>query len=490
MVKYRFLILLGCLLISKVSYAKFDFNANCIRAYENILSLKLSTARILINAEKRKNPTNAIPYLLDNYVDYFNLMTTENESDFERLKDSKNQILKRIEKDDKSSPYYLYSLAEINLQLAICRGKAKEYFTAAIEINRAYNLFQENARKFPEFLPNQKGLGMINAALGTLPDALKKLFGIRGDTRTGMRMLESLVERLPASAYSHFYDETVFYLSIIQTDIVIDTANFAKIIKNTDRMDRESLLRTYLRAYAALKSGNSKRTLEELSKRPTEPYYQSYPYLDYLSGMAKMQNLDPSATLSFNNYLKNYKGVNLIKDTYLRLAWLELLRSNTKAYYSYTDAVKEKGYDIDWRDVQAIREVNYPAPDISLLKARLLSDGGNYERALSQLSGKSTEDFKLFRDKIEFNYRLGRIYDLSSREEQALKYYQQAIDLGKNEPYSFASNAALWSGMIYENIKNKNRAKIYFNLAINMKDHDFENSIEHRAKEGLKRLGN
>jgi len=478
------------LLWGNASFAKFDFNANCIRAYENIMSLKLSTARVLIEAEKRKNPTNAIPYLLDSYVDYFNLMTTENASDFERFKDSKSQLLKRLEKEDKSSPYYLYSLAEINLQLAICRGKAKEYFTAAIEINRAYNLLKENSRKFPDFLPNQKGLGIINAALGKLPDSLKKLFGVRGDSQSGIRMLEGLIENLPRSQYAHFYDETAFYLSIIQTDIVIDTANFAKIIKNTERMDRESLLRTYLRAYAALKSGNSKRTLEELSKRPTEPYYQSYPYLDYLAGMAKMQNLDPSATLSFNNYLKNYRGVNLIKDSYLRLAWLELLRSNTKAYNSYAEAVREKGYEMDWRDVQAIREVNYEAPDISLLKARLLSDGGNYERALSQLSGKSTEDFKLFRDKIEFNYRLGRIYDLSSREEQALKYYQRAIDLGKNEPYSFAANAALFSGIIYERIKNNNKAKIYYNVAINMKGHDFENSIEHRSKEGLKRLGN
>jgi hypothetical protein len=139
-----------------MSYANFDFNANCVRAYENMMSLKLSTARILISAEKRKNPSNAIPYLLDNYADYFSLMTTENKSDFERFKDNKNQRLSRIERDDKRSPYYLYSLAEINFQLALSRSRAKEYFTAAIEINRAYNLLQENVRKFPEFIPNQK----------------------------------------------------------------------------------------------------------------------------------------------------------------------------------------------------------------------------------------------------------------------------------------------------------------------------------------------
>ncbi|SDM25475.1 hypothetical protein SAMN05421813_108112 [Daejeonella rubra] len=492
MIISRAFIILVFLCFSQVAQANFDFNANCINAYQNILSLKLNTARILISAEKRKNPSNSIPYLLDNYVDYFSLMTTENKTDFERFKDRKSERISRIEKDDKGSPYYLFALAEINLQFALSRSRAKEYFTASIEVNRAYSQLQENAKKFPEFLPNQKNLGMINAVLGSIPDGMRKAlsaFGIRGDTKTGIRMMESLIEKLPGSSYAHFYDETVFYYSIIQTDIVPDPANYSKIMKNTEDMDRESLLRTYIRAYAGVKMGNTRNSLVELNKKPSGPVYPSYPYLDYLSGIAKMQNLDPTAALSFNTYLKGYKGVNLIKDTYLQLAWLELIRGNAKAYQYYVEEVKQKGYEFSGRDKQAMREVNYGIPDIGLLKARLLSDGGNYERAMSQLSGKTTNDFKNLMYKIEFNYRMGRIYDLTSKNELALKYYQKAIDLGKNEPYYFASNSALRSGMIYEMNKNKIRAKQFYNVAINMKDHDYENSIENRAKEGLKRVG-
>jgi hypothetical protein len=165
-----------------------------------------------------------------------------------------------------------------------------------------------------------------------------------------------------------------------------------------------------------------------------------------------------------------------------------LLLANTKAYYYYTDAVRQKGYDLDGRDRQAVREVNYPIPDISLLRARLLYDGGNYEKALSQLSGKDTEDFKLLRDKIEYNYRLGRIYDLSLRDDLALKYYQLALDLGKNEHYYFASNAAVRMTAVNEKKRDVQKAKYYYNTAINMEDHDYENSIENKAKEGLKRL--
>lgn len=477
-------------LISK-AHANFDFNPNCVKAYQNIMALKLNTARALINAEKKKNPNNSIPYLLDNYVDYFNLITSENTADFERFKETKNSRISRIEKEDKNSPYYLFALAEINLQLALSRSREREYFSASMEFNKAYNQLKENSKKFPEFLPNQKSLGMIHAVLGSFPDGLSKAlsaFGIRGDTRTGVKILENLIEKLPQSNFSHFYDETVFYYSVIQTDIISDSMNYGKIIKITESLDRESLLKTYIRAYAGIKLGNSKNALLELNKRPTGPLYVAYPYLDYLTGLAKLQNLDQSAATSFYNYLKTYRGTNLIKDTYLQLAWIELLRGNNQAYQKASELVKTKGYSVHNRDVQALKEVNYVMPDINLLKAKLLSDGGYYDRAISQLTGKKTSDFKSLMHQIEFNYRIGRLYDLTSKYDQALKHYQIAIDLGKKQSYSFAANSALRSGIIYEKNKNPVRAKQFFNLSISMKDHDYENSIENRAKEGLKRL--
>jgi len=490
LLKRLFLTVLLLSLFSKAN-ANFDFNANCIKAYQNIMALKLNTARALINAEKKKNPDNSIPYLLDNYVDYFNLICSENEIDFERFKERKNVRLSRIAKDDKNSPYYLYSLAEINLQLALSRIKEKEYFSASLEFNKAFNQLKENSEKFPDFLPNQKNLGMINAVLGSFPDALSKAlsaFGIRGDTRMGIKILENLIEKLPQSNYEHFYDETVFYYALIQTDIVSESKNYSKILKITETIDRESLLKTYIRSYAGIKLGNSKNALSELSQRPTEPYYVSFPYLDYLTGLAKLQNLDQTATNSFIAYLKTYRGQNLIKDTYLQLAWLELIKGNIDGYKEFVARVITKGSNVHSRDAQALKEISYEQPDINLLKARLLSDGGNYDKALVQLVGKSNSDFKSLMHKIEFNYRLGRIYDLSSKLDLALKHYQVAIDLGKSQPYSFASNSALRSGVIYEKNKNIARAKQFFNLAISMKNHDYENSIENRAKEGLKRL--
>lgn len=489
----RLFIILSLILAAEAAQANFDFNSNCIKAYQNILSLKLSNARLLISAEKKKNPGNSIPYLLDNYVDYFSLLTTENKSDFDRLKNNKASRLSRMEKEDRNSPYYLFAQAEINLQWAMTRGRFQEYFTSAIEINRAFNLLQENAKKFPGFLPNQKNIGVINAILGSVPDGLKKAmsaFGIRGDTRRGLRMLENLIIKLPQSPYPHFYEEAVFYLSFIQTDIINDPANYNKIIANTRYIDSESLLRTYIRAYAGIRMGNNKDALSELVKRPEGPAYQPYPYLDYLTAIAKMHGLDQTASLNFQTYLNNYRGVNYIKDTFLNLAWLELLKGNIRGYKSLTEQVRLKGYSYHDKDKQALKEANDPVPDQNLLRARLLFDGAYYEKSLAQIADKKMEDFKILRDKIEYCYRLGRIYDEISRDDFALKFYQFTIDLGKNERYYFASNAALRIASVYEKKNELLKAKQYYNMAINMKDHDYESSIENKAREGLKRLNN
>src|SRR6218665_2426505 len=86
-------------------FANFDFNANCLKAYQHIFELKLGAARQLIAVEKKARPQNSIVPLLENYVDYFYLLTTESKSEFDRLEKNKSIRLDQISNDDKNSPY-------------------------------------------------------------------------------------------------------------------------------------------------------------------------------------------------------------------------------------------------------------------------------------------------------------------------------------------------------------------------------------------------
>jgi hypothetical protein len=474
--------------------ANFDFNANCLKAYQYIFELRLNNARQLLNAEKKVHPKNAIVPLLENYIDYFHLITTESKADFDRLKEKKSDRLDQIEGDDENSPYYLYAQAEINLQWALLRGRYGEYFAAAREIKKASSQLQQNSRKFPGFHLNAKGLGLINAFLGNLPDGvLKKMLatlGIKGNIEDGLAMLDKLAQNLPKSGYEPFYEEVVFYYAFVMSDIVHSADAYSKTMKYTARISDSSLLKSYLQAYVCARNAHNEEAIAILSSRPAGEAYQPFAYLELLMGTAKLNKLDYSAAANFKRFLLINKGVSYIKDANLHLAWIALLNGDTGAYNAFVNKVKDTGYTFNEKDKQAMNEASAPVPDTGLLKARLLFDGGYYIKALNLLSEHQAGDFKIEKDRIEYYYRMGRINDELGRDETALQNYQRTVNAGKNSKYYYAANSALNMGKIYMRKKNEAKARICFNMAINMKNHEYENSIETQAKEGLKKLGN
>ncbi|QNK62791.1 tetratricopeptide repeat protein [Pedobacter sp. PAMC26386] len=474
--------------------ANFDFNTNCLKAYQLIFDLKINAAKQLIASEKTAHPNNSIVPLLENYADYFYLITTESKLDFDRLKNEKSSRLDQISDDDNKSPYYLYAQAEINLQWALLRSRYGEYFAAAREIKRANSLLQENSKKFPGFHLNGKGLGLINVFLGNLPDGVLKstlsTFGVKGDVQKGLAMLDKLAQNLPRSAFEPFYEEVVFYYAYVLSDVIHSPDAYAKTMKYTARISDSSLLKAYLQAYVCARNGHNEEAIAILSKRPAGDGYQVFPYLELLMGTAKLNKLDYSSANNFKRFLQLNKGVNYIKDANLHLSWVALLNGDTGAYRGYVAKVKNTGYTYAEKDKQAVNEAGAPAPEPALLKARLLFDGGYYPKALELLSEENADAYKSIKDKVEYSYRMGRIYDALDKDDIALQHYQNAVTNGKNLKYYYAATSALNMGKIYARKKNDGKAKTYFSQAINMKNHEYENSIETQAKDGLRKLGN
>jgi hypothetical protein len=473
--------------------ANFDFNANCLKAYQNIFELKLSTARQLIAAERKAHPRNSIVPLLENYIDYFYLITTESKTEFERLENNKSGRLDQISSDDKNSPYYLYAQAEINLQWALIRSKYGAYFAAAREINKANGLLKDNQKKFPGFHLNLKGLGLINVVFGALPDGFMKsalsTLGVKGDVQTGLNQLDKLAENLPKSSYEPFYDEVVFYYAYILTDVAKSSQAYSKTMKYTARITDSSLLKTYLQAYVCARNGKNDQAIVILENRPKGAIYQSFAYLEYLLGVVKLNKLDLNASFNFNQFLQQNKGINYLKDTYLHQAWISLLKNDTGSYQSLISKVKSSGASYAEKDKQAMNEATAPMPKTMLLKARLLYDGGYLTKALAVLGDVKQDELNAVKDKIELAYRLGRINDDLGKDDIALAHYQSAINNGKSLKYYYAAKAAVLAGEICERRKDLSKARNYFNAAISMKGHEYESSIENEAKQGLKRIG-
>jgi len=300
--------------------------------------------------------------------------------------------------------------------------------------------------------------------------------------------LEKVRAQIPDSKYSFYKDEVVFYLCYMNIDVLHNKDCYTKLMTYLAGMDSKGLLRTYLQGYVAAKTGHNEEAISNLEAIPRSAQYVPLPMVDYLLGYAKLCRMDNDANVFLLKYINEYKGINYIKDTYLKIAYYYFLRNDEDKYAYYLKLVRTKGYTTDEKDKQALKEANDTRPDYDLLKARLYFDGGYYDKAFAQLKGKQESDLKLLRDKIELDYRLGRIYEKTSRFNDAVTYYQKAINIGKTSTYYYAANAALSIGSIYEYIKDYNLAANYYKQALAMKDHEYQSSIDTQAKEGLERI--
>src|ERR1700744_5361809 len=113
-------ILIGSAFSARANYV---FDARCLDAYNAVFDFRLNDARNIIQQEKKLNPQNGITILLDNYVDYISLLTSDDKHEYDRLKDKKGDRIDQLEGIEEDSPYYLFAQAEVYLQWGLVKGK-------------------------------------------------------------------------------------------------------------------------------------------------------------------------------------------------------------------------------------------------------------------------------------------------------------------------------------------------------------------------------
>ncbi len=489
-----FIVLFIFLQVTLKSFAAFDFNSNCRNAYEDIVSLKFKAAKTKLDSEKKVNPGNDISVFLENYIDFFTLIIGEDQNDYTSLQKNKDLRLRQLEKGDSQSPWFLYSQAEVNLQWAFVHVKFGEYLSAVGEINKAYKLLEDNQHKHPGFLPNMKSMGLLHAIIGTVPDNYKwavNIMGIEGTISQGVKELNIVVAQSQTnSEYNYLLTESLFLLSFVELNLSKDKDNIEKLYTILKYLPGYNPLLTFAKASIAIKTSRNNDAISFLEKRPESAEEYSFYYLDLLTGEAKLNRLDMDADVYIKKYIDNFKGKSYVKTAYQKLGWFSLLVGDYDGYRKNMGLVLSKGNDIADEDKQAQKEAeNGEAPNLKLLKARLLFDGGYYLQAMTMLvKDGNAKDFTTEKDQLEFTYRLGRIYHSWGKPNDAIPYYEMTIEKGAKSTYYFAANASLNLGLIYEVKKDFKKARKYFELCPSFKNKEYRNSIGQKAKAGLNRI--
>ena len=76
--------------VSLTVQAAFTFNDNCKQAYTDVLCLRFHQANSRMQTEKKLNPDNQVPFIIENYIDFLKVIIGEEEKDFIVLKENKD----------------------------------------------------------------------------------------------------------------------------------------------------------------------------------------------------------------------------------------------------------------------------------------------------------------------------------------------------------------------------------------------------------------
>lgn len=472
--------------------ANFAFTQPLEKAYQKTLSLRITESKNLLTNLKETDPNNSLIVLIEDYNDFFTILIREEYNLYRQKLENKEIRLRQIKRSDSSSPYYLYAQADIRLHWALLALRFEEYYKAFIEVNKAFKLLKLNIKKFPDFMPNYKDIGILHAAVGTIPDnyrtGVELLTSLEGTIEQGKKEITQVLAYAEKNDFP-FEAETKILFAFLLLHLENEAESAWQLINTDDMNPQSNPLHCFVVANIAMRTGHNELALKLLNNRPRSRAFLPMPFLDFMLGLTKLRRLDTDAAPYFQSFLSQFKGRHYIKEAYQKLAWCELLNGNISGYTKYLYACTQHGYNSAGGDKNATQEAESKTPPKPvLLKVRLLFDGAYYKKALHLLDEHPVSSFSEQKDQLEYTYRKGRVLHGLKRYNEAIKAYEKTIAEGKNSPYYFACNAALKMGEIYERQMRYDKSKQAYRLCLSIDPDEYRTGLHQQAKSGLNRL--
>lgn len=459
--------------------------------YRQITSLRLSEARQGVQAWRQNGSPTPILYLLENYIDFAQALLDDQEVSTRHFYQQTAARLEATRRANSTSPWKRYAEAEMRLQQAVLLGKAGRYLTCAQETRRACALLEENRRQFPYFALNRKSIAIVQALLGALPDefrwAAELLSGVRGSVSGGISALERLLaESAPETLF--FEEEIRLAIALLRLNLLEDKESAWRALQGPRWKAHQNPLAAYSLAVVASRSGRNDEAIRLLEASPEGEPFHPFWQRHYLLGLLKMNRLDQDADQPLRRFVRHFLGETGRWEACQKIAWHALLHGDTTGYRVWMSRLAAARRPHSEQDQAAWREAREgPIPDPVLLRARLLFDGGYYQRAyetlMQQPTHRYTGDLAL-----ERTYRLARITHALARYDEAEGYYRQTLEQGAQNPAYFACQSALQLGILYEQTRRCTLAKNAYQTCLRLKPQQYRISLHAKAKAGLDRL--
>lgn len=485
--------------LNSYSQKNCHFNKTCQQAYLDASRMKVIDAHKLLKEAQQKDSENLAYKFVENFADLVLISVKTNTSFFEIFKTNCTERIEEFENSIIVSPIKNAMLAEMYFHKAIARLMFNEKFRASLDIRKAQALIIENKKSYPDFSYNYKVSGILNLVVASIPDNLKwavSLISLSGNIDQGIREIDLFYYFTKSdSAYQCFFPEAVcLKLATMQVfDPISKSSDKPKIVFSDQLVQSEILVNKLLLFVCSdfmMKNGMNDKAIELLLNQSFDDSYLVFDYLDYITGIALQNKLDPRAPSYLFKYVINSSNRNYIKASYQRIAWHYLLNNNSEKYKEYMSNVLSFGLNNSESDNAAFDEASSgKSPNSILLKARLLFDGGYYAKS-QQVIEKYPFTNVLSEENIEYAYRLARIYHETGQFDKAIHYYNIVISQASEKPWFYAANSCLMAGLLCEINHQTKKAIAYYEQCLKINPEKYKISIHQKAKAGKNRILN
>ncbi len=478
--------MITCLFLFSL-YAKgtdWKFDTNLLKSYEWVINLQPEKANELL-AHYNGN------ILHKTYVQTLNetlqILITEDHSRFATFDEHFKERIKYLE-GLPTSAESLFLLAEIHLQRGFCYLNLGQDLNAVLSIRKANQLVVDCRKKFPAFVPIKKTAGVIQVMVGAVPEKYQwfmSLLGMRGSVAAGQQLLSDL-----RNSTSSLKMEADILFFAVKGFINQQFTEAASGINDCLKDQPGNRLLLFMGVNMLIKDARSEEALQLIHRIDQQPEGLPMHYIDYLRGEVLLQKGEYAKSIeAFKKFIAVYPSISFKKDSYFKIALNYWLLNNPRNAQLYFEKAKTTGSAKAEPDRYASYQLETGSlPNKKLSQVRFSTDGGYYKEASNVLQTISLVDLPTAKDQTEYYYRKARLAHRTGELSAAKLFYQQSIDMTKNNPWYFGANAALQLGYIAKEQKDFTNARKYFELAMSFPRHEYKNSIDSKAKTELELL--
>ena len=479
--KAAIVVCLFLLIIGSARAQEFAFDQNQLEAYRLALNLQPVEALQKISDESLVEAA-----YVASLAEAIELLITEDNSKFTEYED---RFQRRVDKNLKGSPRdYQFLQAEIRLQWAFVYLKFGHELDAAMNLRQAYQIAVACKEKYPDYMPIRKTTGLLQVIVGTVPDKydwVLSLLNMNGSVSGGLADLNAI-----AMSDNVFAHESKILFALVEGFILSRPESALDHMQEILATEKDNRLLMFFTASIAIKDSKNDVALEMLEGLATVKKGVPIHYAEYLRGEAYLHKSEYlNAISSYRWFISNQNGQNYIKDAYYKIGLCYLLHGNQNDALSFFKEARKKGKESTEADRSAAHSLSAKElPNVQLLKARHLTDGGYYREAEKILAGLNPANLAVKKDRAEYAYRKARLAHKMNRAE-AIEYYRETINLTGQENWYFAPNACLQLGYLYQAQQKVKEAEEFFMRALAYRHHEYKNSIDSKARSALTQLG-